>query len=372
MTAARDALAGDYATALGAYAAQGEETDLIAAFQLARAGMALGISLTEICEIHQAAAAALADATAQRRAEAFLLETLTVYDMALRGHLDTNRQLSQEVEERQRVEEDLRRASFALARQRDNLEAEVQKRTEQVVAVLDEQHRSNFALRLQNREQAEFALALAEELAGPADALVQGLRNLEAELGPELSAAARKLCDRQAAALSRLQQLADDLHAHSATVDAAPEMATVPLGPLVASVLDDLQAEGEATVTPLPDIRGDEIQLRILFRHLAGNALKNSGPGQSPSVEISCSAHDGKFAAITLRGHGTRLSGGQEESAQGRFPAIHPPARHAGTGLGLAICRCILARHGGTLRLDPAEGGGTSARLTLPRASTRR
>ena len=43
-------------------------------------------------------------------------------------------------------------------------------------------------------------------------------------------------------------------------------------------------------------------------------------------------------------------------------------ARHTGgAGLGLAIARAIARAHGGDVRLEAREGGGTSAILTLPR-----
>ena len=41
---------------------------------------------------------------------------------------------------------------------------------------------------------------------------------------------------------------------------------------------------------------------------------------------------------------------------------------HGGVGLGLSIARDIAERHGGSLRLRNAEGGGLCATLALPRA----
>jgi signal transduction histidine kinase len=42
------------------------------------------------------------------------------------------------------------------------------------------------------------------------------------------------------------------------------------------------------------------------------------------------------------------------------------PAR--GLGLGLAVARAIVDAHGGELRLESAEGQGTTARVRLPLA----
>jgi signal transduction histidine kinase len=43
-------------------------------------------------------------------------------------------------------------------------------------------------------------------------------------------------------------------------------------------------------------------------------------------------------------------------------------SKQRGSGLGLALVRDIAQQHGGDVTLEPREGGGTRARLTLPLA----
>ncbi len=46
------------------------------------------------------------------------------------------------------------------------------------------------------------------------------------------------------------------------------------------------------------------------------------------------------------------------------FARAHPDRE--GTGIGLAVCQKIAVRHGGTLWHEPADGGGSVFRVSLP------
>ena len=48
------------------------------------------------------------------------------------------------------------------------------------------------------------------------------------------------------------------------------------------------------------------------------------------------------------------------------FTRLHRQDEVAGTGIGLAITKRIAERHGGTISVDAAPGGGTAFSITLP------
>ncbi|MBE3639836.1 hypothetical protein [Mangrovicoccus algicola] len=307
----------DYAAALAAYAGQGDETDLVAAFHLARGGMALGISLTALCEIHQEAVGPLPRRSV--RNDDFLIEALSVYDMALRGHLDTIGQLRREAEERQRAETELRQASFALRRERDRLEAEVQRRMRQAMAAAAPPAAAG--------PGAEgFVRALATDLR-------QAVVIQDAAVVPPSGAPAPDRAEPPGQFRGFLEEVIEGFQ--------PSPPASVPLSDLLARALPEARTQGE-----LPVIAGRPAQLWLALRLLCRQVLQPADCRPAPQVTVAVET-DAASARLILTARPTP-----------RLPPNGDPP--------LALCRAILAAQGGLLEsADPASG----IRLTLPLAA---
>jgi two-component system sensor histidine kinase KdpD len=113
----------------------------------------------------------------------------------------------------------------------------------------------------------------------------------------------------------------------------------------------------------LPLIKADPVLLAQLLENLLDNALKYSA-GEIDLV-VSQADHE-MHVAVQDRGPGI---------APGEETAIFEPYRRddrsgqRGAGLGLAVCRAIANAHGGSITLQPREGGGSVFTLTLPVAA---
>ena len=111
---------------------------------------------------------------------------------------------------------------------------------------------------------------------------------------------------------------------------------------------------------------GDAFRLRQVVDNLVTNAIKYNVDGGSVTIELA-----GDASSVTL----TITDTGHGMSEQDHVEVFEPYHRTAdavvstvtGSGLGLAISREIVQRHGGTIRLESAESGGTTAVLVLPR-----
>lgn len=91
------------------------------------------------------------------------------------------------------------------------------------------------------------------------------------------------------------------------------------------------------------------------------NLLKNAYESDSPEVVVSVEeASGGTRLRVMDRGRGMT----PETMRQAILPFYS--TREGGTGLGLALCSEILDAHGGRLRLQAREGGGTVVTCWLP------
>jgi hypothetical protein len=124
--------------------------------------------------------------------------------------------------------------------------------------------------------------------------------------------------------------------------------------------------EHSATITrdPLPQVKGDPIQLTRLFQNLISNAIKYRKPDQPPLIRVSARlcGHDWLFS-ITDNGIGIEPQ--YAEKVFGIFKRLHG-RDNPGTGIGLAICRKIVARHGGRIWVESRLGAGATFHFTLP------
>ena len=142
----------------------------------------------------------------------------------------------------------------------------------------------------------------------------------------------------------------------------------VALGQVVAEVAEDLRPGLDAAgatldVGELPEVDCDARQLRRVFQNLVRNAVKFRGEAP-PLVEVTALA-DREEWVVTVRDNGVGVDPEHASRIFGMFARLNGEAE--GSGIGLAICRRIIEAHGGRIWVEPADGGGSAFRFTLPR-----
>ena len=141
----------------------------------------------------------------------------------------------------------------------------------------------------------------------------------------------------------------------------------VSLNDVLVEVASDLRtsiddAGAVLVVDDLPTVSGDPRQLRRVLQNLVGNALKFRGD-EPPRIEIGAERRGGEWV-VTVRDNGIGIA--REDSARvfGMFSRLERSVE--GSGIGLAVCRRVVEAHGGHIWVEPADGGGSAFRFTLP------
>src|SRR6185503_20597253 len=114
-----------------------------------------------------------------------------------------------------------------------------------------------------------------------------------------------------------------------------------------------------------PDLSADPALTLEILVNLLENAARISPP--SEAIEVVMRPTPGEeTVSIEVRDRGPGLP----PELASRYGVAEPPADAAAApGLGLEIARGLARANGGSLLLQPREGGGTVARLRLPAAA---
>ena len=108
-------------------------------------------------------------------------------------------------------------------------------------------------------------------------------------------------------------------------------------------------------------ITGDPDRLKQVFCNLLDNAAKHGGSGKRIAVHLRQA--DGGYE-IAIRDFGPGIPEAELPYVKQKFYKGSSKAR--GSGIGLAVCDEIVHRHGGTLTIENAQGGGTVVTIWLP------
>jgi len=369
-----------YRQALIAYVHSGSEADLLKAYQCARAALQAQVTISDIGEVHFHAAQELRADSADpvltdARLEAFYMEAVSVYDMALRGYGTSVAKLTEEISERKRVEEELRKLSGELAAQRDLLDEQVKARTAELQQKLEELHILNTQLHQTNQEQSQFTYALSHDLKSPVNTISMMLDFLATDYGDCIDAEGQELIEAAQATAARMSQIIADILRYARLVGAEAAFEPVDLSRLCQEVVADLRGDieaagGDVQIGPLPVVSGIPMQLRSLLQNLISNGLKFRAPGRRCILQVSAvKAPRDSAAEIFVCDNGIGIDAAQYDRIFGLFQRLHTHDTYPGTGIGLALCQRIASVHGGDVQVQSEAGGGSCFSVRLWRTT---
>ncbi|MDO5055844.1 MAG: HAMP domain-containing sensor histidine kinase [Lautropia sp.] len=229
------------------------------------------------------------------------------------------------------------------------------------------------------------AAARIEELVGRQEALLTSQRRLLAHASHELRSplarirmATELMMDDPAGAGGHAGEVRQSIHeldelveeillASRLDTDAGGEGPHDPVDIVALAAEEAARVEAELQVQgDIPaEIPGELRLLRRLLRNLLENARRYHPPGGEPVLLSLVSSPEGLRMTVSDRGPGVPAAA--RERIFEAFYRVDGHSEQAGNvGLGLSLVRQIVRRHGGEVRHQPREGGGSHFVVTLP------
>ena len=114
----------------------------------------------------------------------------------------------------------------------------------------------------------------------------------------------------------------------------------------------------------------DVVRLRHVLSILLENAVKFSPEGST--VEVCCATDDG-YIVYSVADQGMGVPDNDKERIFERFYQVEDAIHHSlpGTGLGLYIARTVVEAHGGSIKVDPRQEGGSVFSFEIPHSYCR-
>jgi signal transduction histidine kinase len=232
---------------------------------------------------------------------------------------------------------------------------------------------ANAELERSNDDLERFAYVASHDLSEPLRTIGGFGGLIERRYGERLDEEGRVMLGHITAGAARLQTLIDGLLSYARVSTAPRRVEAVDLDALTSEVLSTIspalaERDAHVDVQPLPTVEGERGQLAQLLQNLILNAVKFTADEVTPQITISArSIHDGRWE-VRVADNGVGIAPEQVDRIFDMFQRGTAGHTRAGTGIGLALCARIAERHGGRIRVEPNEGGGSVFVFDLPRA----
>jgi signal transduction histidine kinase/CheY-like chemotaxis protein len=242
--------------------------------------------------------------------------------------------------------------------------------------VLEEQERANAELKRLDKLKDEFLANTSHELRTPLNGVI-GLTESVLNTEVSLSDAAKQRLNLVLRSGRRLSSLVNDLLDFSKLQRGEFEVQSAPfaLSPVVREVLEVLSPSAEqkslrlrAQVPEGLAVVADAARVRQILTNLVGNAIKFTERG---SVRVEA-AQLGERVLVRVADTGIGIPADAHERIFVAFEQADggTARKHGGTGLGLSVTKQLVELHGGSIRVESAEGKGSAFTFEVAAAET--
>jgi light-regulated signal transduction histidine kinase (bacteriophytochrome) len=337
VTFSRESLQHEYARTLGSHLDTAEEALLHHAYELGRTALGEGVGVLDLVMLHHAALESFTGDGSPRlalqrlgRAAEFLAESLSPFEMSLRGYRDANARLAT-------LNETLEQAKSA----------------------------TEFA----NRELEAFSYSVAHDLRAPLRCIDGFSQILLEDFADRLDDEGKGYLGYVRQSAQEMAGLIDGLLSLSRVTRSELRRESVDLGQLAGAVFVQLSKitpdrSVKTIVTDVHVVEGDSRLLRIMLENLIGNAWKFTAKRAAATIEFGAVA-GGEPRTFFIRDNGAGFDMAFQAKLFGAFQRLHSAQEFEGTGIGLATVQRIINRHGGRVWAEGKVDAGATFYFTL-------
>lgn len=309
--------------------------------------MGIVIQVTETAQFHEKTVA---------MNEALILGSVRQHELTATAYR-LNTQLHEEINERKKMGDELRKVHAQLADHAGQLEQAVEERTTELTAA--------------NKQLEAMVYSIAHDLRAPLRSM-QGFSEMLMKGSDRIGDEVRGYADRINKSAQFMDAMVKDMIAFSRISQQRIESTSVSLKTVFDLVLADIKEniqESNARIEspgPWPVVLANQAIFVGLLSHLVSNALKFAGPEVPPLVRLRTEDR-AEFIRVWVEDNGCGIAPGYQEQIFRLFTRLEGD-KYPGTGVGLAIVQKGIERMGGRVGVESAPGHGSRFWLELRKA----
>ncbi|MBU0712654.1 MCP four helix bundle domain-containing protein [bacterium] len=268
--------------------------------------------------------------------------------------ITANKQLQGEITERMQAEEEL-------IKYREHLEELVEQRTNE--------------LQIANKELEAFAYSVSHDLRAPLRHIYGFSELLGKRISNALDEKSLKQLHNITEAAKQMGKLIDDLLAFSRIGRAEMNKTGFDFGQIIKKVKEQIEPEikGREVIWEIgqfPKVHGDPSLLQQVLVNLVSNAVKFTSKRKEARIEIGSQSKEQEYI-FYVRDNGVGFDMKYKEKLFKVFQRLHTKDEFEGTGIGLANVQRIIHRHGGRTWAEGILGEGATFYFSLPKNNRR-